>query len=47
MDASVTPKTTIIRAYDAIDRHIVPRFERGPDDPEGLKCLNEAMTDIA
>ncbi|KAF2703807.1 putative polyketide synthase [Pleomassaria siparia CBS 279.74] len=40
------PKTAIIWACDAIDKHCTPRFERHPDDPEGLKFLTEARTDF-
>ncbi|RAL03689.1 thioesterase domain-containing protein [Aspergillus ibericus CBS 121593] len=40
------PRTQIIWAGDAVDRHLEPKFERRPDDPEGLKFLTEARTDF-
>jgi thioesterase domain-containing protein len=46
MDPSVAPQTTVIWACDAIDKSITPRFERRPDDPEGLKFLTEARMDF-
>jgi iterative type I PKS product template protein len=46
MNPFVAPQTTIIWACDAIDKHVTPRFERRPDDPNGLKFLTEARTDF-
>ncbi|KFY21351.1 hypothetical protein V493_07486 [Pseudogymnoascus sp. VKM F-4281 (FW-2241)] len=40
------PRTQIIWASDAIDRHCNPKFDRQPDDPEGLKFLTEARVDF-
>ncbi|KAB2579259.1 Non-reducing polyketide synthase pks27 [Lasiodiplodia theobromae] len=40
------PKTSIVWACDAIDEHVQPRFERRPEDPEGLKFLTERRTDF-
>lgn len=40
------PNTQIIWACDAIDRHCSPKFDRRPDDPEGLKFLTEARVDF-
>ncbi|RDW76453.1 uncharacterized protein DSM5745_06445 [Aspergillus mulundensis] len=43
---SAAPRTQVIWASNAIDKHCEPRFERRPDDPEGLKFLTEARTDF-
>lgn len=43
---AAAPKTSIVWACDAIDEHVTPRFERRPEDPEGLKFLTEARTDF-
>ena len=40
------PRTQIIWACDAIDKHCEPKFERRPDDPEGLKFLTATRTDF-
>ncbi|KAL2862531.1 type I polyketide synthase [Aspergillus lucknowensis] len=42
---SAAPKTHIIWASDAIDKNCTPKFDRKPDDPEGLRFLTEARTD--
>ncbi|KAL4781318.1 beta-ketoacyl synthase [Aspergillus varians] len=42
---SAAPKTHVIWASDAIDKYCMPKFERRPDDPEGLRFLTEARTD--
>ena len=44
--ASKAPKTHVIWACDAIDKHCEPKFERMPDDPEGLKFLTAMRTDF-
>ncbi|KAB8239545.1 beta-ketoacyl synthase [Aspergillus alliaceus] len=40
------PRTQIIWACDAIDKHCEPKFERRPEDPEGLKFLTATRTDF-
>ncbi|KAI7970709.1 hypothetical protein EIK77_007889 [Talaromyces pinophilus] len=40
------PRTQIIWACDAIDKHLEPKFDRRLDDPEGLKFLTEAREDF-
>ncbi|BAE55957.1 unnamed protein product [Aspergillus oryzae RIB40] len=40
------PRTQIIWACDAIDKHCEPKFDRRPDDPEGLKFLTATRTDF-
>ncbi|KAJ5784444.1 polyketide synthase [Penicillium pulvis] len=40
------PKTQIIWACDAIDKHLEPKFEARSDDPEGLKFLTEERADF-
>ncbi|KAK3370622.1 polyketide synthase [Podospora didyma] len=40
------PRTQIIWACDAIDKHLTPKFERRRDDPEGLKFLTATRTDF-
>jgi naphtho-gamma-pyrone polyketide synthase len=40
------PRTQIIWACDAIDKHCEPKFERRPDDPDGLKFLTATRTDF-
>ena len=45
-DPTSAPKTQIIWACDAIDRHCEPKFEKLQGDPEGLKFLTEARTDF-
>ena len=42
---AAAPKTHVIWASDAIDRFCTPKFERRPDDPDGLRFLTEARTD--
>lgn len=44
--AEEAPKTHVIWASDAIDRHCAVKFERRADDPDGLKFLTEARTDF-
>lgn len=43
---SEAPRTLIIWACDAVDKHLEPKFERKADDPEGLKFLTAARTDF-
>ncbi|AEO70601.1 polyketide synthase [Thermothielavioides terrestris NRRL 8126] len=43
---AAAPRTQIIWACDAIDKHLEPKFERRPDDPEGLKFLTATRTDF-
>ncbi|KAE8371763.1 beta-ketoacyl synthase [Aspergillus bertholletiae] len=43
---AMPPRTQIIWACDAIDKHCEPKFERRPDDPAGLKFLTAARTDF-
>ena len=45
--ASRAPKTHVIWACDAIDRHLEPKFDRNANDPEGLKFLTEMRTDFS
>ncbi|KAJ5941158.1 polyketide synthase [Penicillium verrucosum] len=40
------PKTQIIWACDAIDKHLEPKFEARTDDPEGLKFLTMEREDF-
>lgn len=40
------PRTQIIWACDAIDKHCNPKFDRQSDDPEGLKFLTEERMDF-
>lgn len=40
------PRTQIIWACDAIDENLEAKFERRPDDPEGLKFLTATRTDF-
>ncbi|KAF7590070.1 hypothetical protein BBP40_003272 [Aspergillus hancockii] len=40
------PRAQIIWACDAIDKHCEPKFERRPDDPEGLRFLTATRTDF-
>jgi pimeloyl-ACP methyl ester carboxylesterase len=42
---TAAPRTQIIWACDAIDRHLEPKFERRAEDPEGLKFLTANRTD--
>ena len=44
--AHKAPNTLIIWACDAIDRSCNPKFERLPDDPEGLKFLTATRNDF-
>ena len=46
-DPATAPKTQIIWACDAIDRHCEPKFDKMPGDPEGMKFLTEARTDFS
>lgn len=46
-DPAIAPKTQIIWACDAIDRHCEPKFDKMPGDPEGMKFLTEARTDFS
>ncbi|KAK3938759.1 hypothetical protein QBC46DRAFT_439652 [Diplogelasinospora grovesii] len=39
------PRTQIIWACDAIDKNLEPKFQRRPDDPEGLKFLTATRAD--
>nr|BAW18768.1 topopyrone polyketide synthase [Phoma sp. BAUA 2861] len=40
------PRTLVIWACDAIDRHLETKFLRRPEDPEGLKFLTERRMDF-
>ena len=44
--AASAPRTQIIWACDAIDANLEPKFERRPEDPEGLKFLTATRTDF-
>jgi len=44
--AHAAPDTHIFWACDAIDRNASQKFDKRPDDPEGLKFLTEARKDF-
>lgn len=44
--AAAAPRTQVVWACDAVDRHRAVKFDRRPDDPAGLRFLTEARADF-